>query len=255
MLAEQDPDASREFAQAADAFAAAVDRSLAGCAQRLGRPAMPASPHRRLDAGAIGSLAFGYPVQLCAPDDPRLLVSAAGVLVVSEESGDISLAFKGNLRKLHGRDELRERLEDIPWLAQRFLAACAHHNCCVGKRLSPAAERLLLHYPWPGNVRELKHLLERACLLTDNPVLAPDDLFDYPPMLPAAGRPAPWQPNAKLGDYLNECERAYIRQTLDEQGWHIQETAERLGISRKGLWEKMKKLGIQRAGVEAGPPD
>lgn len=73
MLAELDADASREFAQAADAFAAAVDRSLGGCAQRLGRPAMPASPYRRLDAGAIGSLAVGYPVQLCAPDDPRLL--------------------------------------------------------------------------------------------------------------------------------------------------------------------------------------
>ncbi len=73
MLAEQDAEASREFARAADAFAAAVDRSLGGCAKRLGRPAMPASPYRRLDAGAIGSLAVGYPVQLCAPDDPRLL--------------------------------------------------------------------------------------------------------------------------------------------------------------------------------------
>ncbi|MFN2308298.1 MAG: hypothetical protein ABR553_00975, partial [Gammaproteobacteria bacterium] len=61
------------FAQAAVNFDAAVERSLAGCAQRLGRPAMPASPYRRLDAGAIGSLAFGYPTQLCAPDDPRLL--------------------------------------------------------------------------------------------------------------------------------------------------------------------------------------
>lgn len=66
-------DDSRDFAQAADEFAAAVERSLAGCALRLGRPAMPASPYRRLDAGAIGSLAFGYPLQLCAPDDPRLL--------------------------------------------------------------------------------------------------------------------------------------------------------------------------------------
>ena len=73
MLAEQDVDHSREFALAAEDFAAAVDRSLAACAQRLGRPAMPASPYRRLDAGAIGSLALGYPVQLCAPDDPRLL--------------------------------------------------------------------------------------------------------------------------------------------------------------------------------------
>jgi len=73
MLEHQDPIHSKAFARAADELATAVDRSLAGCEQRLGRPAMPASPYRRLDAGAIGSLALGYPVQLCEPDDPRLL--------------------------------------------------------------------------------------------------------------------------------------------------------------------------------------
>ncbi|MFP5506384.1 MAG: hypothetical protein ACLGH6_09315 [Gammaproteobacteria bacterium] len=73
MLADTEPGHSAEFARAAEDFAAAVERSLAACERRLGRPAMPASPYRRLDAGAIGSLAFGYPVQLCAPDDPRLL--------------------------------------------------------------------------------------------------------------------------------------------------------------------------------------
>ncbi|MHB1399572.1 MAG: hypothetical protein ACYDAI_15670 [Trichloromonadaceae bacterium] len=73
MLRQQAPVQSKDFAKVADAFTTAVDQSLAGCAQRLGRPGMPASPYRRLDAGAIGSLALGYPVQLCAPDDPRLL--------------------------------------------------------------------------------------------------------------------------------------------------------------------------------------
>ncbi|MFP3874680.1 MAG: hypothetical protein ACLFV1_09525, partial [Thiohalophilus sp.] len=73
MMAEQDADCAAEFAQAADDFAKAIDHSLESCAQRLARPAMPASPYRRLDAGAIGSLASGYPLQLFAPDDPRLL--------------------------------------------------------------------------------------------------------------------------------------------------------------------------------------
>lgn len=62
-----------EFAREGEKFRQAVERSLAGAAERLGRPAMPASPYRRMDAGAIGSLAAGYPAQLCAPDDPRLL--------------------------------------------------------------------------------------------------------------------------------------------------------------------------------------
>ena len=73
MLREQDPAQSKALARAAEAFATSVDQSLASCAKRLGRPGMPASPYRRLDAGAIGSLALGYPAQLCAPDDPRLL--------------------------------------------------------------------------------------------------------------------------------------------------------------------------------------
>ncbi|MFO7602280.1 MAG: hypothetical protein R6X06_00530 [Gammaproteobacteria bacterium] len=73
MCEDTDVGAHEEFTHAAEQFTAAVDRSLATCAQRLDRPAMPASPYRRLDAGAIGSLAIGYPAQLCAPDDPRLL--------------------------------------------------------------------------------------------------------------------------------------------------------------------------------------
>lgn len=73
LLGEQDPEASETFAKGADDFAAAIERSLAGCEIRLGRPAMPASPYRRLDAGAIGSLAVGYPIQGCAPTDRRLL--------------------------------------------------------------------------------------------------------------------------------------------------------------------------------------
>ena len=73
LLAKADPQAARSSTGEAEDFAAAIDRSLAGCAERLGRPAMPASPYRRLDAGAIGSLALGYPLQACPPDDPRLL--------------------------------------------------------------------------------------------------------------------------------------------------------------------------------------
>ncbi|KKO44553.1 hypothetical protein WG68_14735 [Arsukibacterium ikkense] len=67
------PKLQREFSAAAHDFTVAIENSLMHCAARLKRPAMPASPYRRLDAGAIGSLAIGYPAQLCAADDPRLL--------------------------------------------------------------------------------------------------------------------------------------------------------------------------------------
>lgn len=68
----RDESLHKEFTAEAEAFAADVDRSLRRVAERLGRPAMPASPYRRLDAGAIGSLAAGYPLQLWPPGDPRL---------------------------------------------------------------------------------------------------------------------------------------------------------------------------------------
>ncbi len=66
----------KEFIDEADSLQTAVDLSLTCCAKRLGRVAMPAAPTRRLDAGTIGSLAMGYPLQLCPADDPRLIDTA-----------------------------------------------------------------------------------------------------------------------------------------------------------------------------------
>jgi hypothetical protein len=76
-----DPDSSETFNQEAKAFAKMVDLSLTQVSKRLGRKAMPASPHRRLDAGAIGSLAVGYPLQQFLPDDKRLLDTVESMLI------------------------------------------------------------------------------------------------------------------------------------------------------------------------------
>jgi len=67
-----DPQASQEFYREGDAFMQAVERSLKKVSANLGRAAISASPYRRLDAGAIGSVAIGYPLSLCPPEDPRL---------------------------------------------------------------------------------------------------------------------------------------------------------------------------------------
>jgi hypothetical protein len=73
LLASTDAVAANSYRKVAAEFAAAVTRSLKSCQTRLKREAMPASPYRRLDAGAIGSLAVGYPLQACAFDDPGIL--------------------------------------------------------------------------------------------------------------------------------------------------------------------------------------
>ncbi len=71
---------ARQCRHEADRLLESIDRSLAFAAERLGRPAMPASPYRRLDAGMIGSLAAGYPLQLFDADDARLLDSVRFLL-------------------------------------------------------------------------------------------------------------------------------------------------------------------------------
>ncbi len=135
---------------------------------------------------------------------------------------------------------LRERREDILWLANLFLDQYAAQHGVKRPALSPPAELALIGYPWPGNVRELKHAIERACILSPESVLGPGALFEEALLAPGL---AP--PEGDLSQYLQACERRYIANALDAQGWHMGNTALALGISRKNLWEKMKKLGIQ----------
>lgn len=140
---------------------------------------------------------------------------------------------------------LRERRDDILWLAGRFLEQACQGAEMRRKVLTPAAERALLDYLWPGNVRELKHLMERACVLADGPLLTPDLLFGA---IASSHDPALV---ATLGDHLAVHERDYILRALDARAWQIQETANLLGISRKNLWEKMKKYALSS---EREPP-
>jgi DNA-binding NtrC family response regulator len=135
---------------------------------------------------------------------------------------------------------LRERRDDIVWLAHRLLDAYRKDHPGEARRLSPAVEQALLMHPWPGNVRELKHAIERACILSCGDDLLLDALFDS--AMPAAVFAA--APDDGLSSYLQACERAYIVKALDAHDGRIARTAEHLGISRKNLWERMKRLGL-----------
>jgi DNA-binding NtrC family response regulator len=134
---------------------------------------------------------------------------------------------------------LRERKEDIPWLAGRLLETWSTEHSDP-RTLHRSAEKALLNHPWPGNIRELKHCLERACILSQQNVLTAELLFDDVPMAPAELS----QSIESLNEYLHACERKFIQDILRSHSGHIFETATALGISRKNLWEKMKKLEI-----------
>ena len=134
---------------------------------------------------------------------------------------------------------LRERKEDILWLTERLLEDWNTANTDA-RTLTPDAEQAILNYPWPGNVRELKHLLERACILSQQTQLSAELLFGDAPSAPQEHSTSV----ESLSTYIQACERKYIENCLRINEGHIAETAASLGISRKNLWEKMKKLGI-----------
>ncbi|MEW5789360.1 MAG: sigma-54 dependent transcriptional regulator [Pseudomonadota bacterium] len=136
---------------------------------------------------------------------------------------------------------LRERHEDILWLARRFLAR-ATVSGEPPRMLSPAAERVLLTHAWPGNVRQLLHVMERARVLARQPVIPPELLFEE-----SAAKLGEAPADLALGDWLASQERDYIQRVLEANGWRVQDTAKLLGISRKTLWEKMKRLEIARS--------
>jgi DNA-binding NtrC family response regulator len=134
---------------------------------------------------------------------------------------------------------LRERKEDIIWLANNLLEDWNAKNTDP-RTLTRLAEKTMLDYPWPGNIRELKHCLERACILSQQSELSAELLFEESPAAPEE-----LLTNIEsLSEYIQECERKYIGNCLRINGGHISDTAALLGISRKNLWEKMKKLGI-----------
>ncbi|OGS99563.1 MAG: transcriptional regulator [Gallionellales bacterium RIFCSPLOWO2_12_FULL_59_22] len=142
---------------------------------------------------------------------------------------------------------LNERKEDILWFAGMFLKQFAEQHDEEQKSIHPSAEAALLAYGWPGNIRELKHHIERACILTARTTLMTGDLFDCAPQNEAS---IATESTAKLANYLHACERLHILNMLNEHQWQMNKTAAELGISRKNLWEKIKKLGIRNE-VEA----
>jgi DNA-binding NtrC family response regulator len=136
---------------------------------------------------------------------------------------------------------LRERREDIPLLAEHFLARFAKRQNRV-LRLSPATMERLLRYPWPGNVRELENAMERGAILAQADTIEPDDL---PPHVTASLTLGP-APSLGSPQTLAETERILIIQTLERSGGSHSRAAEALGIGRTTLWRKLKEYGIDK---------
>ena len=138
---------------------------------------------------------------------------------------------------------LRERISDIPLLAEHFLQKVCEDSGKAVAGITEEAMAALRGYRWPGNVRELENVIERAVLLGKSDVIGPQDL---PANLAAA---APISIEAVGGHSLKQAlegpERQIILEVLESNGWNRQATAEALGINRTTLYKKMKRLGLE----------
>ena len=135
---------------------------------------------------------------------------------------------------------LRDRREDILFLARMFVDRHAAGMKLPPKRLSAEAEAKLLSMPFPGNVRELRNILERAVALSDGPRIMALDL------MPLDEDHEELASHHTLRESIESAERQAILHALIQCGWTIGQAADDLGISRKSLWEKMKRHGIEK---------
>jgi len=171
---------------------------------------------------------------------------------------------------------LRERREDIPSLAERFLASFGREYRKPGLTFAAETLGLLRAYPWPGNVRELRNAVERATMLAEGPTIGPELLLPKPGAAgpapapaaaapaaapaaaasvtatgaagpapaPAAGGPGA-APELRLGDLapLSAIEQEHVRRVLARTG-SLREAAAVLGIDQATLWRRRKQYGL-----------
>ena len=135
---------------------------------------------------------------------------------------------------------LRERGGDIAILAEHFLATNAEKHGKTRLKFSNAASKCILCYTWPGNIRELENAVQRAVILCDGKTISPDLLA----IEPAGKRKFPSYGIEKQSVSLEDYFVGFVLENQDQMT--ETEISQRLGISRKALWQKRQRLGIPR---------
>jgi DNA-binding NtrC family response regulator len=201
-------------------------------------PALQVKLLRVLQSGEVRRLGATQTATI----DVRVVAATHGDLAAMISQGTFreDLFYRLNVIQI-SLPPLRDRREDIPALAEHFLARSAGK---LGRelRLSAEAVERLLRYPWPGNVRELENAIERAAILARGATVEATDL---PPHVAAGVQLGP-SPTLPRQITLAEMERIHILQTLERFGRNHSGAAEALGIGRTTLWRKLKEYGIER---------
>jgi len=136
---------------------------------------------------------------------------------------------------------LRERLDDLPLLAEKFLQRYGEKYGKNIRGVSHPAFSLLTRYDWPGNVRELESVIERAVLFCQGDQIEPENLPEHIQLSDSENF------RCEIPPYLTleEIEREAIEQTLERTGGNVKKTAQILNLHRPTLYRKLKRFGLK----------
>jgi DNA-binding NtrC family response regulator len=174
--------------------------------------------------------------------DARIIAATNRNLEEAVKQGDFreDLYYRLNVVPIR-LPPLRERGDDIPLLAERFLSEFTAQHRREPKDISRDAMRLLRLYAWPGNIRQLRNLMERLVITVRDSGIQPEHL---PEEIQASKEDARTMVVA-LGSSLKDIERETIRRTLAEVTNHREKAAKLLGISLRALQYKIKEYSIR----------
>ncbi|HEV2690739.1 MAG TPA: sigma-54 dependent transcriptional regulator [Bryobacteraceae bacterium] len=175
--------------------------------------------------------------------DVRVLAATNVDLRAALEQGTFreDLYYRLNVLPLN-IPSLRERKEDIPFLAEHFVKKLAKDLGSPVQSISEAAIARLMEYHWPGNVRELENVLERSMVLANGAILEAGDVkLDTAPK----ARFAPADNFLPEGTTLDEYEQAIIREALHRASGNKSQAARMLGLTRNALRYRLSQMGIE----------
>jgi transcriptional regulator with PAS, ATPase and Fis domain len=175
--------------------------------------------------------------------DVRVLAATNVDLRAALEQGTFreDLYYRLNVLPLN-IPSLRERKEDVPFLAEHFVKKLSKDLGSPASSISEAAMARLMEYHWPGNVRELENVIERSMVLANGPVLEAGDIkLDTAPK----ARFATAESFLPEGTTLDEYEKSIIREALNRANGNKSQAARMLGLTRNALRYRLTQMGIE----------
>jgi two-component system, NtrC family, C4-dicarboxylate transport response regulator DctD len=194
---------------------------------------------RVLDDGVMEALGSDRPRKV----DIRLVCASNADLEAEIRRGNMREDFYHRIMVLSiPVPPLRERAEDIPLLVSHFIRQAAHRNGMPAPSLPEQTMAEMMRYGWPGNVRELRNAVERLVITAHDGTAGgfTPDMRESDRLLSIAAGPG------RLREELEKVEKAVIHAALKESRGEVNAAWQALGISRRALYERMKKYGLDR---------